>query len=329
MTEHGSYLHQLYLESTEKFHQEFYELVVNKCRQVAVKYHVDQYNNGLPWNEMSISDLAQDVYVENLLSPKNNQLAYIMVEAQTHASIEALLVVQIKRVLRLRRGRNSIDRLIGRIRKLAEQGEIAVEKVGKLRWYSKPESIVASHENLSPTDLVRAAEIARQVPVIWSSTTSERDTMFYAKPQLRRVLELLLSEHSPIEEKDLRTIFEIILTPFLPASLLPVEENTMTNLQSYVDHPLAGMEGVISEFVDALDPNSLKVMVCKSQGISDAEIAKFIGRSRPTVAKHKEEFEQKLKSFFVELGSIDEASSIMEQLIATAQGRLWKLEESN
>lgn len=328
MTEHGSYLHHLYFESPEKFHEEFYKLVVAKCRQVSVKYPSDHYNDGLPWNEMTIADLAQDIYVENLLSPQNNQLDYIMVEARTQESIEALLVLQIKRVLRHRRGKNSVDRLIGRVRKLAEQGELAVKEIGPLRWYSMPEAAVVPLESLSVTEIARAADVARQIPIIWSSTTSERETKFYAKAQLLRVLELVLSEHSSIEEKDLRRIFDILLTPFLPAPLLTVEEKTMTTIQTQTDHALVGIEAVIGRFVEALEPDSLRVMVCKSQGISDAEIGKFIGRSRPTVAKYKDEYETRLRSLFVELGTIDEASIVMERLIASAQQRLWDLEGS-
>jgi hypothetical protein len=318
MTSFPTELHRLWHEGdSEAFYAGLQKVILDKCRQIARRYPEAIYNNSLSWDEGSFGDLA---YLNKIKGEKQDR--YIMAHAKSHSAIEGMLVVQIKRVLNARAGRGPVERLIKRVRDIASGGNIKSQVIGGTRWYSVSEMLEPGTLSL-PKDVLRAAaRNASRHPILPSNPEGQRETMLYQKEDLIEVVMDILGVVDPISEADLRGVFDILLTPWLPVSLsldggLSVTLTDVDNSQLLIES-----EGGLQELIASMKIRTLNVMVLKSQGLTDDQIAQRLNISRPTVIKEKENYTQSLTAGLTQMGSAEDAELVMPRLLEIAYGRL-------
>src|SRR5262249_31081217 len=120
----------------------FWSVLIEVTRRVArarTYEVVAVYNHGLEWSAEAFDDLAQEVVLERLLPKDQEQLQYVLTQAKSDDELRRLLSVQVKRVLNRRRGTHTSDRLLARVRKLAETDGYAVWKTLGNEWIAESE----------------------------------------------------------------------------------------------------------------------------------------------------------------------------------------------
>lgn len=321
MTQYHTQLHRLYKEDKSTFDREFYEIVVRLVRAIVSRYPPDVYNNNEPWAE-SYEVVVQDVYLERLLDTESNQLDYIMTEATSIESIERLLKRQIRQVIRQRARRTPVDNVMRRIRDLADAGKLGRRRLQRTTYYG---SLLASDfEPVQTTeaDLNRAANRAREVPILWGRPDAERESRLYSEADLLRLMGLIISEISCISESDLWRILENLLTSFVPTTLYIDEELGDTDVERTNMNLVVEVEQQIRNFVDDLDPRELYVLVAKSQGVADTKISSYLNVTRPTVIAMKDRLGQRMAQVFRDFGVDDSVEVISRRIIEFATIRL-------
>ena len=103
------------------------ETVFAVCSAIAKRYPPDVYNDGLPWDESSLADLAQDVIVERLLG--EGQIDYIVARASTLSGARGLIGKHVKQVLAHRVIPNQRDNVASRLYQLFERRGEPVQTV--------------------------------------------------------------------------------------------------------------------------------------------------------------------------------------------------------
>jgi hypothetical protein len=88
---------------------------------------------------------------------------------------------------------------------------------------------------------------------------------------------------------DIRRILEFALTAWLPTVLRDHEEDSSSFAAPGDESERALMNDLIDSLAAALDPVHRVVLLEKSQGTSDDDIARRVGRSRPWIADRKSE----------------------------------------
>jgi hypothetical protein len=276
---------QLQAEYTkELIGERIYEIVRELSGMIAHKYPESIYNNGLSWDSQSIDDICQEVVLNQLLDQK--QIHYIFDNATSIESVRRLLTGQVRRALLARRKKSPIDRLLKRISGLSKGGPIEIVE-GGIPYYR----VSGSQDDYQPLDgsqlnaCVRAIEF---VPRLDSRLDTGRESMIYTPERLKTVVEALFQTVRAVTEKELRSILEVLLTPWVPASLVPVEKEFIPSGHEADD--------LIEEEQMVLEARSLAksfshaqrvVLVLKSQNVADALVASEVGVSRPTVADMK------------------------------------------
>ena len=125
---------------------------------------------------------------------------------------------------------------------------------------------------------------------------------------------------------DLVRMFRILLTAWLPASLVSVEGDDLADSASSAPDATEGierqdMESAVQDLVESMTAEDLTVLVCKSQGQSHNAVAKRLGRSRPSVAGHKRAVLDRTDTTF--------ADRVAEPLRDEAAARLLELASAN
>ena len=261
-----------------------YEIVRELSGMIARKYPESIYNGGLSWDSQSIDDICQEVVLNQLLGQK--QIHYIFDSATTIESVRRLLTGQIKRALSARRKKSPIDRLLKRISDLSKDGLVEFVEAG-VPFYRLAGS-QNEYQPLGASEVNGCVRAIAPIPRLDSRLDTGRESMIYTPDRLKMVMETLFRTVRAVTEKDLRSILEVLLTPWAPASLVPVEKES---IPSGYD-----VEDSIEEEQMATDAHLLVrsfthaqrlVLVLKSQNISDALVAAEVGVSRPTVADIK------------------------------------------
>ena len=261
-----------------------YEIIRELSGMIARKYPESIYNGGLSWDSQSIDDICQEVVLNQLLGQK--QIHYIFDSATTIESVRRLLTGQIKRALSARRKKSPIDRLLKRISDLSKDGLVEFVEAG-VPFYRLAGS-QNEYQTLGASEVNGCVRAIAPIPRLDSRLDTGRESMIYTPDRLKMVMETLFRTVRAVTEKDLRSILEVLLTPWAPASLVPVEKES---IPSGYD-----VEDSIEEEQMATDAHLLVrsfthaqrlVLVLKSQNISDALVAAEVGVSRPTVADIK------------------------------------------
>ena len=143
---------------------------------------------------------------------------------------------------------------------------------------------------LTDAEVRRAVARTGHVPRIPSNPSGVRESKVYNGENLRLLLRELLDEFEGVLISDLRRILEIALTRL--AANGPSrrrEENYRSQSTPDIELQRAAMSTLIDDVIAQLDDAHRIVLLRKSQDISDGELARRTGRSRPWIADRKSE----------------------------------------
>ncbi|WP_420621257.1 hypothetical protein [Candidatus Poriferisodalis sp.] len=264
----------------------FWELLLAVCGRVARKYPPVTFNNSEEWSEESLRDLAQEVTLQRLLG--ENQLEYVLDLATDEDSLARLLAFQVRRVLTHRRSITVVDRLLNRIDKELEGDAYETVQLGSDRFVQVRGTARDPHA-LTDAEVRRAVARTGHVPRIPSNPSGVRESKVFNGENLRLLLRELLDEFEGVLISDLRRILEIALTAWLPTVLREGEENYRSQSTPDIELQRAAMPTLIDDVIAQLDDAHRIVLLGKSQDISDGELARRTGCSRPWIADRKSE----------------------------------------
>jgi hypothetical protein len=277
-----SQLHAEY--SSQLIGEGIYEIVRELAGKIARKYPESVYNDGLSWDSQSVDDVCQEVVLNQLLGQK--QIHYIFDNATSIESVRRLLTAQIKRALATRRKKSPIDRLLKRISAFSKEGLIEFVEAG-VPFYRLP-GTQDQYQSLDGSHLNACVRAIAPVPRLDSRLDTGRESMIYTPDRLKKAMEVLLRTVPALTEKDLRDILEVLLTPWAPASLVPVEKESIPSgdyAQDSIEEEQMATEA--RTLAGSFSHAQRVVLVLKSQNVADADVASEVGVSRPTIADMK------------------------------------------
>lgn len=264
----------------------FWTLFLGVVGRVARNYPPGVYNDSEPWSEEAVRDLAQDVALRRLMD--ENQLEYVLSLATDEDSLSRLLSFQVRRTLSSRRATTVVDRLLTRIRQLAEGPEFSVSGSGEARFITSADG-GREPDGIRNSELRRGSLIIDSVPRLASRPSAERESKVYREKDLSELLRLLVDAFEGISLGDVRRILEMTLTAWLPTILRDHEEDHVDSSSPELELQRADMMTTITGFVNDLSAEHRFVLLGKANGSSDAELAQHLGRSRPWLAERKRE----------------------------------------
>ena len=265
---------------TEVVGRLIYGIVLELSGRVCRSYRESVYNNGLRWDEQAVEDLAQEVILKELLDA--GQLEYIFNSAETTESVRRLVTKYIKRTLTKRRMKTPIDRLITRIAKLAETGDI--DRTGESPAIYRPTGSTADWQPLTRQQIVVTADAASHVPVLFTRLDTNRQSQIYTRTTLLQALAAFFSVSAAIAESELRQILEIRLTPWNPAVLVPIEEPSTAGYEPMPDIEIDELGELVRDWIEGLTINECWVFYFTSRGKPNRVAAQHLGfRSRTSV----------------------------------------------
>lgn len=265
-------------------------LTVELAGMVGRRYRPAAYNRGAAWDDASVEELAQETAVELLIGER--QIDYIFTSADSTEDVRRLLVRNVKRALWRRHSETVVDRLMGRVRRTASQPPFRLQSEAGQRWITLVEE-PGTPRALNDAELRAASAAAHRAPRLIEREDAERASMVYAPAALRELLHAVIGVTGGVFENDLARILRILLTAWLPTSLVSVESDDLADTTAGVRPANDGidrqdMETAMRDLVESMTVNDLTVLVCKTQGLSDQSVAERLGRSRPWVADRKE-----------------------------------------
>ena len=289
-------------------------LVLEMTGIVARRYPPRVYNHGEPWSYESVQDLAQQVVLDRLLGEA--QLDYLFDQATSIESWRRLLALQIRRTLAHRRRKTVVDRLLARVRRLAQEPPFRLHTAGRSVWFSGA-NFLGSPADLSDSSISHLTNAVRDLPQLAASKSASRASMIYTTADLRLLLERVVREAGAVRERDLARVFENLLTSWLPTFLqdpegdYPSEEPTPEAAAED-----AQMRAAVEAFAHDLNEPEKWILLGKSQGIADGDIAERLGRSRPWVAQRKHGVLERLATELMSQFEADLHVPAMEYLLA-------------
>ena len=294
-----------------------WDLVLELTRAVSRRYPTIVYNNGEPWSDENVADLAQEVVLERLLGEA--QLQYLFDQATDLESWRRLFTLQVKRTLARRRQATVLDTLLSRIRRLGREPPFRLETFGSKVWIVSEDS-EGEFVDLAPSTVSRLAGSVRHIPQMVADQRASRASMVYRTSDLQTLLRLVLEDVGSISERDLARILELLLTSWLPTFLQDDEQ--LLDRDSELEGPVellesSEMRSVIETFAASLSEAEQQILLSKSQGVPDAEIAGSLGRSRPWVAQRKQLVLDRVGNELMrELGDLQQTETMETLLIA-------------
>src|SRR5262249_29430217 len=111
------------------------------------------------------------------------------------------------------------------------------------------------------------------IPRIPSRPDSERESKVYNAPDLRDLVAMLLDEFGTLLLSDVRRILEVALTAWLPTILRDHEEDHISSDDPEQALERATMEERILTLAATFDEAQRTVLLGKSRGMSDGELA--------------------------------------------------------
>lgn len=269
-----------------------WQLLVDVCARASRKYPPDPYNHGEPWTEEAHRDLALEVSLERLLG--ESQLDYVLAmadeapQAERADALARLLTFQVRRVLNHRRSITVVDRLYGRVKALVRSELFHTTPVG-------PDIAVSRTDDprdarvLTESEVRHGGRLIDSIPRLPSRPGSERESKVYNAADLEDLVTRLVDAFGAVLLGDIRKILEIALTAWLPAVLRDDEEDHVSGSSPELELERTLMTQLIDTLARALDPTLRLVLIGKSQGIADGDLAIRVGRSRPWLADRKVE----------------------------------------
>lgn len=264
----------------------FWNLLVEVAGRVSRRYPPEVYNDGEPWSEDAIHDLAQDVGLYRLIH--ESQLEYVLSLATDEDSLSRLLAFQVRRVLSHRRSITVVDRLLTRVRQLARDPQFRLIELGEDSFITSSEG-GREPRDLSQPELRRGSLLIDPIPRLPSSPSAERESKVYNGEDLSELVRVLVDEFDGISLRDVRRILEITLTAWLPTILREHEEDHADGSTPELEVQRSEMNSLIENFAADLDSVHRVVLLGKAQGLPDGELARRLDRSRPWLADRKRE----------------------------------------
>lgn len=311
----------------------FRQILVGVCKRVAktTSYEVvEVFNHGLPWDDDSFEELAQEVVADRLWPKDQEQLHYVLTTAQSEDELRRLLSVQVKRTLSRRRGKVASDRLLDRVRKLAETDSYVVWKTPDAEWVALEQGI--DPVPLTHADIREAIGIVSKIPRLPTPPNASRESMVYAPKPFRVLVGKLVGRFGALDFRALREIFEEFLTPRTPAGLregeeipdsrdLPESATQRNQMQAQIDQQ-------VIDAAKAIDPVRRGILIGKfvtvdeegaAAPVTDGALGEALGRSRQTIIKQKELAVEEARTLIESLPAEfreDATSLLLETLVA-------------
>jgi hypothetical protein len=246
-------------------------------------YDPQIYGRVVRWED-GIEDVVQEVVVRLLLD--EGQLDYIMAVSRDEGDFQRLLQWQIRRFLARRRQRTIIDNLLDRSKPILAEEPFVSGGPDKDRRYHLQHKTAETRE--ATEEEIRKAAIAVSAVAWIRPGRGDRAPVVYTEENLRAVL-VTAATNLPCEFgiRELDRIFRIVLTDWLPGVLIssegvPYEASRLTAEEMVVANDTAG------RILKRLSESQGKLLAFKLASVSDGDIAKAFGMSRPTLAERKQ-----------------------------------------
>jgi hypothetical protein len=260
------------------------------------------------WTPELLEDLLQSFVTDVLLD--GGQLQYAMDVAHDSASFDALLRKQLKRHLRQRRRHTVVDNLIERCREILATRPFSRSDQHPNRFTLERYEVA---DPPSEEGAIReAAKLVARIPRVRVSGAqrvygAERAPTVFSTENLGIALVMVVRTLGcPISLEDVRHVLDLALTDLIPRDLLPNQEPSpqpadMPITQQIIDEPgnlmaqpplsaddlMLVNEAVNSVLQEIAESEERAVLLGKLVGDADEEIARRLGRSRPTVIQRK------------------------------------------
>jgi len=264
----------------------FWTLLLEVASRVAPRYPPEVYNDSESWSEEAVHELAQDVALRRLIN--ENQLEFVLSRATDEDSLSRLLSFQVRRMLSYRRANTVVDRLLARIRQLAQGPDFNIRGSGEVGFITSADG-GREPGDLQVAQLRRGSLIIDSIPRLASRPSAERESKVYREKDLSELLRLLVGAFEGISLGDVRRILEMTLTAWLPTILRDHEEDHVDTSGPELELQRAEMMTAITRFANDLSADLRFVLLGKAYGVSDEELAQRLGRSRPWIAELKRE----------------------------------------
>ncbi|RFZ47389.1 hypothetical protein MSS4_03387 [Mycobacterium marinum] len=292
------------------------ELVFAVCSAIARRYPPDVYNDGLPWDESSLSDLAQDVILERLLG--EGQIDYIVASVSTLSGARGLIGKHVKQVLAHRVIPNQRDNVASRLFRLFEQRGEPVQTVDGVGF-------VPTGSGWSPVEptneaVASATRIFRNLPRLPNRGTDRLSPLFTTEV-LESVVEPLWSVlNVPVTLNTLGRILESTFTGIAPTLFEhEVEIDQFKSLELSPEEMVLSKDLVkrtddlAAQLVTVLTAEQRHILV--NAGImTGEELAAVLGVSRPTALKRRDETREVIAQYFGQLG-VDDLSDHLQDVV--------------
>jgi DNA-binding transcriptional MerR regulator len=293
-------------------------------RRVARRYPPALYAEvAHEWDEDTFEALVQEFVTDTLLGA--GQLDYTMSVAIELADFERLTGRQLRRHLREHRRRTVVDNLMDRVRDIVttapysqQRGWFALEPRGADAWPPSAAELKAAER--------AAALVPREV-----SDSHDRAPRVYAPRDLERLVATIArSLPGGFALEDVRKILARLLTELAPRQLLSLSDDdsddnepagpgmlqvtsreverteggAMMAVPEIAPEAAALVRDAVERLVDSLAGEERTILRAKLAGVADAELARLVGVSRPTLANRKQVILGRLEA---ELDGLDES----------------------
>lgn len=251
--------------------------------QVVRRFDPEIYGGAATWDDAE-EDVVQAVVLDLLLA--EGQIDYLMATAVRLDDFRNLLRFQVRRYLARTRRRTVVDNLLDRAKEIL--AEPPFEQTGSAQdpRFRIPGSAVELRE---PTEeeILAASRAVALVPRTRSSD-HDRAPVVYPREALATALEAIATVLPvPFSLSDVGRILELVLTDWVASFLYEFEEDQAVAAPSLGPEEETMAEEAAQRILERVSGEALVVLRRKLENVSDEEIARELGVSRPTVIARK------------------------------------------
>ena len=255
------------------------------CSSQVRRYPPSVYARAPGWSAEVLDDLVQDVITGRLLGER--QLVYLFDVARDVESWRALLVRQVRISLARRRVRTVVDNLLDRARRFlrgADEVETVAASGGEV-FRALDTDLV--YRPLTGDEVRAVAERARIVPRRVPGR-SDRAPAVYSADGLEALLRIAV-RYAPagVTVRDLGRILEVVLTDWVPAVLEQDDGEFRRPSTDPTPEQMMEVRVIARGVVSGLTTDESEILRGRLAGLTDVEVAKRLGISRPTLGKRR------------------------------------------
>lgn len=271
------------------------------------------YADGAHAAEDALDDVVHNFFEFLLGHGDKSQLKYAVDNSSSIDHFDALLTRQLKMFLARTRRRSVVDNLLDRSFKISD-GHSKLSTDGRSIWCGE-----VLEQTLSEQQLRKSASLGLEaVPRIYTNP-DERNPKIYTDDDLAVLLVVVLEDlGQPVTRRELHEILEFLLTPWL-ATVLGLEEDLQPKSLDLLPVEKTVVENQALAIVRTMTSRQVTIFRYKVSELSDTELARALGVSRPTAAKEKEELLAHLR---VQLDELDErvATAVLGRIVPLTAG---------